>query len=143
MNATTAEKGVVLFDGSCPFCRKSVGIIRKLDWFGRLEYRDATVPENWPATAEPLQMDRLMDEMHLVTPRGATHAGFFAFRWMSWRLPLTWLVAPLLYVPGVSWLGSKVYLWIARNRYNLVPCHDGQCAVPRPKSSPPRSPLGR
>jgi predicted DCC family thiol-disulfide oxidoreductase YuxK len=52
---------------------------------------------------------------------------------MAWRLPLLWAVAPLLYLPGVPWLGQKVYLWVARNRFNLVPCHDGGCAVPLDK----------
>jgi len=30
----------------------------------------------------------------------------------------------------VLWLGNRVYRWIAKNRYSLVPCHDGVCQVP-------------
>jgi len=68
--------------------------------------------------------------MHVLSPdRRATHAGFYAFRWMAWRLPLTMLAAPLLYLPGVPWLGRRVYHWVARNRFKLVPCHDGGCKV--------------
>ena len=32
-------KAVVLYDGDCPFCRKSVAILRKLDWLDRLASR--------------------------------------------------------------------------------------------------------
>ncbi|MBX7103025.1 MAG: DUF393 domain-containing protein [Gemmataceae bacterium] len=136
MNAATANTGIVLFDGDCAFCQKSVSILRKLDWLHRLECRDARDTANWPASEQPLEMDRLLEEMHVVPPGGKrAYAGFDAFRWMSWRLPATWLIAPFLYIPGVPWLGRKVYLWVAKNRYKLVPCHDGQCAVPRkPKS---------
>ena len=63
--------------------------------------------------------------MHLLTPDGKRlYHGFGAFRWMAWRLPLCWPIAPLLYVPGVPWLGQRIYLWIARNRFHLVPCHE-------------------
>jgi predicted DCC family thiol-disulfide oxidoreductase YuxK len=73
----------------------------------------------------------LIEEMHVVTPYGQhAYAGFRAFRWIAWRLPLTMLVAPLLYVPGVPWLGNKVYRWVAKHRFQLVPCDDGGCKVP-------------
>jgi hypothetical protein len=35
-------------------------------------------------------------------------------------------------MPG---LGQRVYLWVARNRFHLVPCHDGVCSIP-PKEVP-------
>jgi predicted DCC family thiol-disulfide oxidoreductase YuxK len=70
--------------------------------------------------------------MHLVTPdRKTVYRGFAAFRWMAWRMPLTWLVAPFLYLPGMNWLGSRAYLWVARNRFKLVPCKDGVCSLPQ------------
>jgi len=30
--------------------------------------------------------------------------------------PLTWLLLPLFYVPGATYVGTRVYTWIARNR---------------------------
>ena len=67
--------------------------------------------------------------MHLVTPTASTLPSGSKLRWIAWRLPLTILIAPLLYIPGVPWLGHKVYLWVAKNRFNLVPCDDGGCRV--------------
>ena len=54
-------------------------------------------------------------------------------RWMAWRIPVLWWLAPLLYLPGVPWLGRKLYRWVAKNRYDLVPCKDGVCALPKRK----------
>ncbi|HMO37735.1 MAG TPA: DUF393 domain-containing protein, partial [Gemmatales bacterium] len=110
--------------------QKSVALLQSLDWFGKLQYRDCRDSENLPAIKPPLQMERLLEEMHLVPPAGTpVFAGFKAFRYIAWRIPVFWLLAPLLYLPGIPWLGNKMYLWIARNRYKLVPCKDGVCNI--------------
>jgi predicted DCC family thiol-disulfide oxidoreductase YuxK len=120
----------VLYDGDCPLCRRSVAILRKLDWLGKLEFlnaREADLPilQHPTIAAAPF-----MDEMHLVTPDGRRlYHGFGVFRWMAWRLPALWLAAPLLYLPGVAWIGQRVYLWVARNRFHLVPCQHGVCEI--------------
>lgn len=124
-------KAVVLFDGECRYCQKSVRILRGLDWLGRLAFQSGRETDRLPPSAEPLDPQRLIEEMHIVTPdRRRVHVGFGAFRWMAWRLPLTLPIAPLLYLPGVPWLGNRVYRWVAKNRFDLVPCHDGACQVP-------------
>jgi predicted DCC family thiol-disulfide oxidoreductase YuxK len=130
---TTAEtpRARVLYDGDCPLCRKSVAGLRKLDWLGKLDYLNARESANVPAREPPLEPARLMEEMHLLPPKGnKVYHGFGAFRWMAWRLPLLWPLAPFLYIPGVPTIGNWVYLWVARNRLKLVPCHDGVCTIP-------------
>ena len=136
-------KGVVLFDGNCPLCRRSVAVLRRLDWLGVLAYHSARDADHLPPSGAPLNPDRLLEEMHVLTPdRRCAYAGFQAFRWMAWRLPLLWPVAPLLYLPGVPWLGNRIYRWVARNRLNLIPCKDGVCQVPVRTPAPP-PPAGR
>jgi predicted DCC family thiol-disulfide oxidoreductase YuxK len=125
-------KAVVLFDGSCPFCRRSVAILQSLDWFDRLHVQNCREKEKLPPCDVPLEPKRLIEEMHVVTPdRKKAYAGFAAFRWMAWRLPILTLAAPFLYLPGVPWLGNKAYLWVAKNRFKLVPCTDGVCELPK------------
>jgi predicted DCC family thiol-disulfide oxidoreductase YuxK len=132
-----AAKAVVLYDGQCAFCRKSVDILRRLDWRKRLTFQDARDRSAWPESPVPLSEERLMEEMHLVTPRrDRVYHGFKVFRWIAWRLPVFWLIAPFLYIPGVPALGQKVYLWIAKRRYHIVPCHDGVCTLPSPPQNP-------
>lgn len=133
----SAENGtaLVLYDGQCPFCQRSIAILRRLDWLGRLSYFDARDVEHLPAHEPPLDPARLMEEMHVLTADGRRlYAGFRAFRWMAWRLPPLWLLAPLLYLPAVPIVGQRIYLWIARHRYQIVPCRDGVCQLPSPES---------
>ncbi len=134
MIGTTAPSGQasVIYDGDCAFCCKSIAILRRLDWFGRLEYINFRDPAQ-PLLKEPILAGApLVDEMHLVTPSGShVYHGFGALRWLAWRVPLLWIVAPFLYIPGVPLLGQKMYLWVARNRFRLIPCHDGACTIQR------------
>jgi predicted DCC family thiol-disulfide oxidoreductase YuxK len=132
-----ANPAVVLYDGACPLCQRSVAILKRLDWRRKLAYQDARDVAHLPETAVPLDPNRLLQEMHLVTPnRKKVYAGYRAFRWMAGRIPLLWPIWPLLFLPGIPWIGQRVYRWVAKNRYNLVSCHDGECAVPL--RQPPR-----
>ena len=129
--SSTDGKGIVLYDGACPLCQGSVRILKRLDWLKKLHFQDARDTRNLPPSEVPLVPKRLLEEMHLLTPdRKHAYFGYQAFRWMAWRLPLTLPLAPLLYIPGVPWLGNKVYLWVAKNRFKLVPCKDGVCHLP-------------
>jgi predicted DCC family thiol-disulfide oxidoreductase YuxK len=124
-------KGVVLYDGACPLCQRSVRILKKLDWLKKLHFQDARDTRHLPPSEVPLVPKRLLEEMHVVTPdRKHVYFGYQAFRWMAWRMPLTLPLAPFLYLPGVPWLGNKVYLWVAKNRFKLAPCKDGVCHLP-------------
>ena len=128
-------KARVLYDGDCAFCCKSVELLKTLDWLGKLDYvnvRDATQPL---LNESPIAGAPLLEQMH-VLPRDGQHlyGGYRAVRWLAWRLPATWLVAPFLYLPGMTTLGQKFYLWIARNRFKIVPCTHGVCSIP-PRSA--------
>jgi len=133
------SQAAVFFDGNCAFCNKSIALLRWLDWGKRLtfvNFRDASQPLlQTPALAQA----PLAEEMHVLTPDGSgLYHGFGAFRWLAWRLPLLWPIAPFLYIPGVPWMGQKVYLWIARRRFRLVPCHGGVCTIQRKEESTDR-----
>lgn len=128
----TDTRAAVLYDGECPLCQKSVRILRKLDWLGRLRFADARKPDQWPDAEVQVDPGAALKEMHLVTPDGKrAYAGFYAFRWAAGRTPALWLLYPLLFLPGVPRLGRRAYAWVARNRFKLVSCHDGQCQLPR------------
>jgi predicted DCC family thiol-disulfide oxidoreductase YuxK len=132
-NATNPASGkaILLYDGNCSFCKSSIRLLKRLDWLKRFHYQDCRDIENLPACPVRLDPERLLKEMHLVVPnRQEYHTGFAAYRWMAWRLPLLWAIAPLLYLPGAMWIGNRMYLWVARNRYDLMPCQDGVCRLP-------------
>jgi predicted DCC family thiol-disulfide oxidoreductase YuxK len=133
---TARLRALVLYDGECPLCLKSIALLQRFDWFQRLDYVNVRETAKVPVRQPPLEPNRLLDEMHLITPDGRhIYNGFEAFRWMAWRLPLLCWLAPFLYLPGVPALGQRIYLWVAKNRFRLVPCHSGVCALPPPKAT--------
>lgn len=127
----TAPKARVLYDGDCAFCRKSVELVRRLDWLSLLEFVNVRDAEQ-PVLREPSVAGApLLEQMHVLTRVGKLYGGYGAVRWIAWRLPLLWPIAPLLYLPGVTQLGDRLYRWVARNRFRLVPCQHGVCQIQR------------
>ncbi len=107
---------IILFDGRCGLCQWSVKILRALDWLHHLQFEnfhDTNVRETY---ASNIPLEQLNHEMHAVLSNGNIVKGFFAFRAIAWRVPLLWLLAPFLYLPGMPWMGKKAYGWIAQHR---------------------------
>ena len=124
-------KARVLYDGACAFCCKSIELLKKLDWLGKLEYINVRDETQALLNAPPVAGAPLLEQMHVLPSDGRhLHGGYHAVRWLAWRLPLTWGAAPFLYLPGMTFVGQKLYMWIARNRFKIVPCEHGACALP-------------
>lgn len=126
----------VLYDGQCVLCQQSLRVLHALDWRKRLHPMDAQDQDLVMAHYPHLDYEALMGAMHVVTPTGDTLVGFFAVRYLARFLPLLWLLLPLLYLPGMNWLGPRVYAWVARRRYTInrlagrPVCEDGYCKIP-------------
>jgi predicted DCC family thiol-disulfide oxidoreductase YuxK len=112
----------ILFDGDCVLCRRTVEIMRRLDLFERLaftDFRRQPVPDLAP--------EALARDMHVIAG-GRVFRGFDAYRRIALVLPLGWLVAPLLWLPGMAWLGPRVYTRIAAGRSAPLAC-DEHCRI--------------
>lgn len=101
------------YDGQCGLCRRSTGILRALDWLGRLRFEDMT---EVPADELPVPMDAAMRGIPMRTRDGRSLIGYPALRRGLLQTPLGFLPALLMYVPGISHLGRAVYGWVARRR---------------------------
>ena len=104
------------YDGSCGFCCGVVRCLSSLDFFGRV----AWIP--YQSLEEPssgLSWEDLESAVYLKRGQGRFYRGFYAFRMLSAGiLPLAPLL-PLLWLPGVRFLGEALYAHIARNRCYL------------------------
>lgn len=124
-----------IYDGQCVLCRQSKRIITALDWLKRVEFLDL---HNWntvEARYPTLDYEAAMGQMHVVTPDGQLMGGFAGIRRLLRDLPLGFPFWLLLHLPGVNWLGERIYRLVARNRYRInrffgAPvCEDGTCKV--------------
>lgn len=120
----------VLYDGDCTLCQRSMFWLQVMDWLGRLKPINFRQPAEKALVAADLALTDLDNAMHIRftagKKRGVTFRGFDAFRALTWHLPVLWPAATLFYLPGVPWLGRRVYAWIAKHRPK---CRDGACLM--------------
>jgi predicted DCC family thiol-disulfide oxidoreductase YuxK len=124
-----------IYDGYCLICQQSKRIIEALDWFHRVEFLNIHDWQTVEARYPTLDFETAMGQMHTVGEDGRLLGGFEGARRILRELPLGYPVWLLLHVPGMDWLGTKVYQFIARNRYHInrmvgaKVCEDGTCKV--------------
>jgi predicted DCC family thiol-disulfide oxidoreductase YuxK len=110
------KKALVFYDGDCSFCTASVRKLEALDAFGRLDYRNIRDPKVFEEHPE-IDRRRALARMQLLAPGMSTPLeGFHAFRWIAARLPALWITVPFLWIPGASWIGTRIYDRIAGSR---------------------------
>jgi predicted DCC family thiol-disulfide oxidoreductase YuxK len=124
-----SEKALVIYDAKCRFCAAAVRRLERLDLFRRLSYGDARDPALLARHAG-VDSEKALERLHLVTQGGAILDGFFAFRWLSGRLPLLWIFWPFLWLPGAAVLGVRLYDFIARKRFAFGTCEGEVCQTP-------------
>jgi predicted DCC family thiol-disulfide oxidoreductase YuxK len=116
----------VLYDGNCRVCRRTIGMLRMFDVFGRIEYVNvlATVGERYMG----IERAQLLVDVHAI--RGErVWRGFEAYRAMAARVPILWVVWPLLWVWPITALGRRWYRHVADGR---------SCELPGPGRAAPR-----
>jgi predicted DCC family thiol-disulfide oxidoreductase YuxK len=127
----------LLYDGECPFCRREVAMLRRLDKSNSLATEDITAIGFDPAKYG-LTHDAVTGVLHGVFPDGRIVSRLEAIREAYRAVGLGWLVAPMD-LPGIHWALDRMYGVFARNRVRLGTlfgrqCETGKCAV-RPEAS--------
>ncbi|MBU6455711.1 MAG: DUF393 domain-containing protein [Cyanobacteria bacterium REEB67] len=119
----------IAFDGDCIFCVRTIGLIHRLDIFGRLRPVDFRHEQS---ELGEINLDRAEKELLVKTKSGQWLGGFQAFRFMCARLPLIAILTPFLYMPVIAQLGEAIYKLVAANRQRLLggSCNHQSCKVP-------------
>ncbi|OYP36463.1 thiol-disulfide oxidoreductase DCC family protein [Rhodopirellula sp. MGV] len=114
------DADVVIYDGNCRFCIAQVKNLQRLDCCGNrlsfLSLHDPRVHERYP----DLTHEQMMEQMYVVDQNGGRHGGGDAVRYLTRRLPLLWIAAPLLHLPGTAGLWRWGYHQIAKRRYKIA-----------------------
>ena len=105
----------LIYDGNCGFCVKVLRLFEMADVRHRLVFHDAQQRAATLARFPQLHDADLDDAMYAIH-RGIVARGFFAFRQLIWQSPITWLLIPAFYAPGASWVGPRLYRWVASKR---------------------------
>jgi predicted DCC family thiol-disulfide oxidoreductase YuxK len=121
------KRALVFYDGRCGMCSGGQRIVQRLDLVGRTDWVNFRETDRMQAHPE-IDLELAEKEMILLTPDGRQRIGYDAYRWMAWRIPAMWFLAPLMTLPVVSWIGRRVYAWVAANRFRLSGS-DHTCSV--------------
>jgi len=120
----------ILFDGHCALCSASAARVRRFDSRGRIELldlHDLSVSQRYPK----IDREEAMKWMVAVNPQGRTYKGADAWARVGMLLPGWNVFAWILLLPGIHWFATRIYAWIARNRYrwNRTICNDDSCRI--------------
>jgi predicted DCC family thiol-disulfide oxidoreductase YuxK len=124
-----------IYDGYCVICNQTKRVVTALDWFSRVEFLNIHDWTQVEARYPHLDYEAAMGQMHVVTPDGHLLGGFQGVRRLLRDLPLGFPFWLLLHIPGMNWVGERVYRFVARHRYRInrffgMPvCENGACKV--------------
>lgn len=111
--AVRDERDTCYYDGGCGFCRRSTTILKRLDWFGRLDFVDQTTLSDQDL---PVPREAALRGMPLRTRDGRMLVGFPAIRRALLVTPLGFFPAILMYLPLISKVAKMAYEHVAANR---------------------------
>ena len=110
-----AEKPIIVYDNKCLFCINTKNYFDRLDSNNRLEW---TGIDDFNYKKYKLKKQDLLKQMHLIY-NDKVYKGYYAFKQISKRIPLLFLFYLISLIPGVDFIGNKVYNMIAKHRYKI------------------------
>ena len=95
----------VWFDSACPLCTSEIRIMRKLDWFNKVDFVDVLSTPDCPT-----QREHLLERFHAQRLGGPLVSGAAAFA-LLWRsLPLLRPLGEIARIPFVLRILETLYL---------------------------------
>lgn len=120
----------IIYDGRCRFCLASIEKLNIMDLFGYLKKIDFHAVTDVKTLHPKLTHELCHSQLHLIEPDGTLLGGFFIFRRLCFKIPMLFVLMPILYFPGSGIIGPPLYRWVAKNRYLFHlsrVCKDNAC----------------
>ncbi|KUJ63739.1 hypothetical protein AR687_00700 [Flavobacteriaceae bacterium CRH] len=117
------------YDSECPLCHKVVIIINHFDIFNAISCQN--VQDNYQTNDVLKNFDQevLLINIHGLSANGKIAVGYWAYIELFKSLLYTYPLGLLGSLPGISFLGKKVYTYIAGNRLTER-CTVDNCSIP-------------
>ena len=108
---------VVLFDGNCKLCRRTISILYNFDWLNRLTLYPNSEERLWPQEIQAVvTADAVADRFASINDAGEVAYGYHAYEFIAGRVPLLWPLRLLMFIPWVKTLGISIYEWVSHTR---------------------------
>lgn len=106
----------VVYDGDCGVCLFCVRLLRRFDVFQRLTFVDNRDESALPPALPSATFDQTIV---VARPDGKTYLNERALFEIGAALPFGWVAVWWLRVPGLAWIGRKLYLAFANRRTRI------------------------
>jgi predicted DCC family thiol-disulfide oxidoreductase YuxK len=127
-NRLTSGRPIILYDGSCPLCRKEISHYRRMDKTHQLEWLDITSASS-DLAAYGISFEAAMKRLHSIDGNGEVKTGTDSFMLIWSQLRYYCLLAKTIRVLKLQRPLEYLYQWFAEWRYERR-CRDG-CQIPR------------
>jgi len=104
----------VWFDSHCPLCIREIALMRRLDWFKRVDFIDIYTTQSCP-----LEPQLLLQRFHAQETNGPVISGAAAFAALWRHLPLLRPIGELARLPTVLRLLEWAYIKFLNYRPRL------------------------
>lgn len=122
--ATTPSWEVeVYYDGACPLCRREMGMLRRLDRRGLIQFTDIAAAD-FDFARLGRSLGEMMGEIHGRLPDGTWIKGVEVFRRLYGAVGFRWVVTASRW-PGIRQALDLGYRVFARHRLKMT----GRCTV--------------
>lgn len=121
---TAAWPLVIYYDASCPLCREEMHALAEFDHGGRLQLRDASVPDFQDADLQSagIRLPELMRLIHARDAAGRWYRGVEVFE-LAYGAAGLHGIAAVWANPRLRPLWDRIYPWVARFRQPLSKLH--------------------
>ena len=107
-------KPLVIYDNKCNFCAGAKNIMSKIDkktqWIGIDKFKNRKFK---------IKKSNLLKEIHLIS-NGRIYRGYYALKEISRKSPFLFVFYAVSLIPGIDFIGNKIYGIIARHRHKLL-----------------------
>ncbi|AZZ58488.1 DUF393 domain-containing protein [Riemerella anatipestifer] len=117
---------VVVYDNWCPKCNRFAKFVKKWDWFDLVKFYKL---RNYYNDFFFKDLNKEKSEEQMASYVNEWRYGFESLYLISVRVPLFWLLTPLMLILKLTGIGQKIYLEVAvRRKIHFLHC-DKDCRV--------------
>ena len=110
-----ADKPIIAYDNRCLFCINTKNKVDKLDKKKRLKWVGI---DSFDYKKYNLKKEDLLEEMYLIAD-DKIYKGYYTWKFIAKKIPLLFPLYIISFIPGVDFIGDKVYKLISKHRYSL------------------------
>jgi predicted DCC family thiol-disulfide oxidoreductase YuxK len=108
----------LIYDDKCPLCTACIERLRQRDRIELVKYVPLSSLRDDPRL-RPSAIERLKQEVHLITPQRQVYRGAEAVGVLARVLPGSRFIGAFILFPGIRYLARHIYRMVARHRLTI------------------------